>query len=109
MNMDCKELFAIFEKIGGEFVCNYKDGTGKLLPQNVKCRNLSNAKDRLDTFLFELSMEPTLFTGTKLSQGEEVKKIHHYQDMSLKELSIKFCRNEEGYGCACEKIKKHVK
>lgn len=54
--MDCKELFMIFEKIGGEFICNYKDNTGTLIPQNKKCKNLNNAKEDLDTFLFNSSM-----------------------------------------------------
>ena len=36
--MDCKELFAIFEKIGGEFIFNYEDNTCTLLPQNIKCK-----------------------------------------------------------------------
>ena len=64
--MDCKELFAIFEKIGGEFVCDYKNNRGILLPQDITCKPLSNAKDQLDTFLFESSMYPQLFTETKL-------------------------------------------
>jgi hypothetical protein len=95
--MDCKELFSIFEKIGGTFICNYTDNTGTLLPQNIKCKNLNNTKEELDQFIFGLSMYPNLFTGKKLLLSDtKVKKIHHYQDMSLKELSIKFCYNE-GY------------
>lgn len=102
--MDCKELFTIFEKIGGEFVCNYKDNTGTLLPQNVKCKNLNHAKKELDLFIIDLSMYPSLFTETKILPFDRpVKKIHHYQDMSLKELSMKFCRDKDGYACQCEK------
>ena len=101
--MDCKELFTIFAKIGGKFVCNYKNNTGTLFPQNITCKNLDHAEMGLDNFISELSMYPSLFTETKLERNETVKKIHHYQDMSLKELSIQFCRNGKGYATPCAK------
>ena len=97
IRMDCKELFAIFEKIGGEFICNYEDNTGTLLPHNIKCKNLKNAKQELDLFIFELSMYPTIFTEKKKSDDIKVREIHYYQDMSLKELSLKFSVDENGY------------
>jgi len=93
--MDCKELLEIFNKIGGEFVCYYKDNKGILLPQKIKCTNLNNASYELDSLVFGLSMYPSLFRETKLSQTEKVKKIHHYQDMSLKKLSIIFNIDDE--------------
>ena len=101
--MNCKELFEIFDKIGGEFVINYKYNTGTLLPQNIKCGNLDHAKEQLGSFVFELSMYPDIFTETKLSQGEKVEKIHYYQDMSLKELRMTFYHDNDGYKCPGEK------
>jgi len=91
--MDCTELFDLFEKNGGEFVCNYKENTGTLLPQNIKCNKLNNASKQLDSFVFASSMYPSTFTETKLSKGETVEKIHHYQNMSLKELRLTFYRD----------------
>ena len=100
MKMSCKELFEIFYKIGGEFVCNYKENTGTLLPQNIKCKNLIDAADNLDEFMMEAAyVHSRVFTETKLLPGEKVEKIHHYQNMSLKEVSIKIYRDEDGYIC----------
>lgn len=71
--MKCEELFSIFEKIGGEFVCNYKDNIGVLLPQNIKCKKLNNAKN-LELFVFKLAMYPSIFTEKKLLESEKAKK-----------------------------------
>lgn len=97
--MDCEKLFSIFEKNGGEFVCNYKDNIGILLPQNIRCKNLHNAKNKLDLFIFSSSMYPNVFTEKKLLQGEKSKQIHHYQNMSLKELKLSFHYDKNNNKC----------
>lgn len=70
MNMECKELFAIFEKVGGKFICNYKDNTGLMLPQNIKCTKLHRANYGLDKFIFSHSMVyQDIFTEKKYHLG----------------------------------------
>ena len=98
-------FFKIFEKNGGEFICNYQDNTGTFIHECKNydyglfiysyCKNLKSAESQLDKFL-ESSMYTAIFKETKLIGNESVKQIHHYQNMSLKELSIRFTVDEYG-------------
>lgn len=86
--MDCSELFAIFNRIGGEFVCDYKNNKGTMLPQNIKCDHLHHAANELDYFLWQHSYLD-LLSHTNLLPTETVSKMHRYQNMSHSELRIK--------------------
>lgn len=98
--MDCNELFSMFEKLGGKFICKYDKNQGILLPQNLKCNNLEKAAYKIDCFLLDHSMYTDMFKDIKTPLDRPMKKIDH-KDMSLIEISMKFCSDNYGIGYIC--------
>ena len=52
MTTECKELFSIFMKIGGEFYCDYEKNTCTLYKQNITCNNLDKIENNITNFIY---------------------------------------------------------
>lgn len=96
--LSCQELFTIFNKIGGEFICKYDTNQGILLPQNIKCNNLHQIGMELDVFLFENAyMYSKIIKEVKLDKNSFPQLVHTYQDFTLQQIHIKFSVDDLGY------------
>lgn len=79
--LSCKELFDIFQKVGGKLECKYDTKKCTFLPQNVTCDITNSDKDNLDSLVWNYA--PTSYgVFTRISLLESIKPVeilHNYQ------------------------------
>jgi len=95
-NIQCKELFELFTKMGGKLSCNYNKQkckyTTRTIPKNTKTCDIT--EDCLDIKIIDKKLQNYVMENDNNNNNNKIEKFYNYKGGAISEFIIYSTVNE---------------